>query len=415
VSPWGVIVIFSVVVVVFAIPLFAENFVPQIPLFHGTTIEYPELYKKDHMPVSELIIEKIRNEGPVTFRDFMEMALYYPGLGYYTSAGDRIGRSGDFYTSPYLSTLFGEMIAGQMEEMWQLLDRQPFTIVEQGAGTGLLCRDILRRLQANKEMYDDLNYVIIERNNTLRQRETNTLPSKVIFCDTIRDLPPINGCIFSNELIDNFSVHGVVMQEELMEVFVDYKEGRFVETLRPAAEALKAYLKELEVNLPPGFRTEINLQAMEWIKDISQILKKGFVMTIDYGHPSSDLYSQSRKTGTLVCYHRHRVNPSPYEHVGEQDITTHVNFSALNHWGRNHGLECCGYTNQTFFLQGLGLARHLRKMEEAGRSGSAEENEKFLLIRTLLMEMGNKFKVLIQRKGIHPAFLSGLQFPQRLV
>jgi SAM-dependent MidA family methyltransferase len=395
------------------------------------------------MCISETIIERIRLEGPLSFREFMEMALYYPGQGYYTSAGEKTGKTGDFYTSPYLSSLFGEMIAGQLEEMWQILGRQPFTIVEQGAGSGLLCRDILRRLQVNKEMYDALNYIIIEKNGMLRQQgsdlrqqegdlrqqgsdlrqqernlpqlESNRLPPKVSFCDDVRDLPPITGCIFSNELIDNFSVHRVVMQQELMEIFVDHKGGGFTETLRPASPELNAYLQELQVTLPPGFRTEINLQATEWIKDISSMLQKGFVMTIDYGHPSSDLYSQSRKEGTLVCYHRHRLNFCPYEQVGEQDITAHVNFSALSHWGRNNGLEHCGYTNQTYFLQGLGLTRHLRELEEAGRKNAADESEKLLLVRTLLMEMGNKFKVLIQKKGIGQAFLSGLQFPQRLV
>ena len=367
------------------------------------------------MPISEIIIERIRQEGPISFRDFMEMALYYPGQGYYTSAGEKTGKTGDFYTSPYLSSLFGEMIAGQMEEMWQLLDRQPFTIVEQGAGAGLLCRDILRRLQVNKELYDQLNYIIIERRSDSNLQRKSLLPPKVSWSDSIQDLPPITGCIFSNELIDNFSVHQVVMQEELMEVFVDHKEEGFVETLRPAFPRLREYLQELQVILPPGFRTEINLQATEWIRSVSAILQKGFVMTIDYGYPSSDLYSPGKKTGTLVCYHRHRLNFCPYEHVGEQDITTHVNFSAIDHWGRNHGLDYCGYTNQTHFLQGLGLTRHLRKLEEEGRKKCTEESEKLLFVRTLLMEMGNKFKVLIQKKGVHPAFLSGLQFPQRLV
>ena len=358
------------------------------------------------MSILEIIIERIRREGPISFRDFMEMALYYPGQGYYTSAGEKTGKTGDFYTSPYLSSLFGEMIAGQMEEMWQLLGRQPFTIVEQGAGTGLLCRDILRRLQENKELYDQLNYIIIEKNGLARQKGMPVLPRRVSFCEAIGDLPPITGCIFSNELIDNFSVHQVVMQEELMEVFVDHKEEGFVETLRPACPELREYLQELQVTLPPGFRTEINLQATEWIGSVSSILHKGFVLTIDYGYPSSDLYSPGKKTGTLVCYHHHRINFCPYEHVGDQDITTHVNFSALDHWGRNHGLEYCGYTNQTYFLQGLGLTHHLRKLEEAGRKNADDESEKLLFVRTLLMEMGNKFKVLIQKKGIRQAFLS---------
>ncbi|HXB94306.1 MAG TPA: SAM-dependent methyltransferase [Puia sp.] len=360
------------------------------------------------MCLTEVVIDRIRREGPISFHDFMEMALYHPDQGYYTSTREKLGKAGDFYTSPYLGALFGEMIAGQLEEMWQLLDRKPFTIIEQGAGTGLLCRDILHRLQLNSEMYRHLNYIIIEKS-----RPRSPLPEKLEWRDSIEGLGPVTGCIFSNELLDNFAVHQVIMQGELMEVFVDYQDG-FVEILRPAAPVLTEYFRQLRVDLPRGYRTEVNLEAIDWIRTISEKLKRGFVMTIDYGYPSSDLYSHSKSSGTLVCYHRHQINHSPYERVGEQDITTHVNFSALDHWGRNNGLDYCGYTNQTFFLQGLGLARYLRNLEENGQYKSAVEQEKFLIIRTLLMEMGNRFKVLIQKKGIRQAWLSGLQFPQRL-
>jgi SAM-dependent MidA family methyltransferase len=204
------------------------------------------------------------------------------------------------------------------------------------------------------------------------------------------------------------------MEEELKEVFVD-DHGGFVETLRPAGEILKDYFHQLQVDLPRGFRTEVNIQAVNWIKTVSASLEKGFVLTIDYGHPSTALYSHVRNTGTLACYHRHRINYCPYEYVGEQDITTHVNFSALQCWGQHAGLEYCGYTSQAFFLQGLGLVSRLRKMEEEAKKGSVAEREKMLLVNTFLMNMGTHFKVLIQRKGIRPSFLSGLQFTQRLV
>ena len=123
------------------------------------------------MPLREIISDTIRRQGPVSFHDFMEMALYYPGEGYYTSSGDRTGRSGDFYTSPYLTNLFGEMIAGQLEEMWQALDRRPFTVVECGPGTGLLCADILRRLRRNKLLYDGLQYILVEKSDLMRASE----------------------------------------------------------------------------------------------------------------------------------------------------------------------------------------------------------------------------------------------------
>ena len=365
------------------------------------------------MSLSDIVIDRIQKQGPISFHDFMEMALYYPGEGYYTSNREKLGPAGDYYTSPYLTCLFGEMLAGQLEEMWHALDCQPFTIVEYGAGTGLLCRDILHRLSANRELYDHLEYCIIEKSGSMREKERQILPDKVRWIDSIDELPPITGCILSNELLDNFSVHQVVMEDELMEVFVEYENG-FKEILRPAGENLKNYLSQLQVTLPRGYRTEINLEATEWIGQVSTALKKGFVLTIDYGYPSSVLYS--KKDGTLVCYHGHRINHSPYDFIGEQDITSHVNFSALVSWGRQNGLECSGYTTQTHFLQGLGITNHLKKIEAADLPDTdpAARQQRVWQLRTLLLDMGQKFKVLVLRKGLDRSFLSGMQFAQGL-
>ena len=356
------------------------------------------------MPLQETIIDSIRTRGPLSFHDFMEMALYHPGQGYYAAPRDAIGESGDFYTSPYLTDLFGEIIAGQLEEMWIRLDRRPFTIVECGAGAGLLCRDILRRLKTNPELFDHLQYIIIEKSEWMRRKEQTLLAAggflpKLRWESSLRHLTHIHGCILSNELVDNFAVHQVVMTEQLMEVFVAY-DGGFREVLRPASPPLKNYLHEFRIALPKGYRAEINLEATEWIRDAAAALASGFVLTFDYGHCAADLYS--RKSGTLACYHRHHVAHCPYENIGEQDITTHVNFSALDHWGRRYGLEYCGYTSQTRFLQGLGLTAQLR------RKGASTPQ-----LRRLI-EMSERFKVLIQRKGLPRVFLSGLQFSQSL-
>jgi SAM-dependent MidA family methyltransferase len=204
------------------------------------------------------------------------------------------------------------------------------------------------------------------------------------------------------------------MQDELMEVFVDYK-NRFVETLRPANEILKNYLDELQVRLPEGYCTEINIQAIDWIKDVAGKLRTGFVLTIDYGFSSSELYSNKRSSGNIVCYHKHKINYSPYENIGEQDITTHINFSALNHWGKKNGLHYTGFTTQANFLLALGLTDYLRKMEQSTGNSFTSVAEKAFMIRTFLMDMGNKLKVLIQHKGIEKPNLSGLQFSQQLV
>jgi SAM-dependent MidA family methyltransferase len=354
----------------------------------------------------EIIRDIIQREGPLSFRDFMEMALYHPNFGYYNSPRPRLGEGGDFYTSAYMTGLFGELLAHQFEEMWQALGRRPFTVVEYGAGTGLLCRDILSRLKDNGGLYEKLNYFIIEKSGAMRERERRLLPGKVEWKGSIREIGAVTGCIFSNELVDNFSAHRVVMEDELMEIYVGYDRD-FIELLRPAPEMLKDYLTRLGVKLPWGYRAEINLEATQWIQEVGEALQRGWVMTIDYGYTAATLYS--KRSGTLACYHRHRVHHCPYENIGEQDITTHVNFSALDHWGRQKGLEVGGFTNQAHFMQGLGLTGRLRNREE---NGVVEADPR--LLQTFLVDMGQQFKVLIQRKGVERVALSGLLFSDLL-
>jgi len=225
---------------------------------------------------------------------------------------------------------------------------------------------------------------------------------------SIQEIPGIIGCILSNELVDNFSVHQVVMEDKLMEVFVGYDNG-FTEILQPAPPALNEYLDELDIQLPRGYRTEINLQALDWIKEIGAALKKGYVITIDYGYNSSELYSKFRSSGTLVCYNNHNINDHFYQDIGAQDITSHVNFSALGHWGIKNGLYCCGYTNQAHFLLGLGLTDYLKKSIEKEPDNYINYKKEAFLKRKLLVDMGSKFKVLMQRKGIAQQMLSGLK------
>ncbi len=339
----------------------------------------------------------------------MEMSLYYPRLGYYNSVHDAIGKKGDYFTSPELTPAFGAMIAKQVEEMWKIMGEIPFTIVEFGAGTGMLCLDVLNYLKNNQPLYKDLRYCIIEKSTAMRDKQQQRLHEKVSWYNSIREIGDITGCILSNELIDNFSVHQVVMQDELMEIFVNYENG-FTELLRPAGTALKNYLKELGVELPRGFRTEINLEAIEWIKEIAGSLKKGYVLTIDYGYPSAELYCPRRSCGTLICYNKHRINEDPYDHIGTQDITAHVNFSALCNWGSKSGLECCGLTDQAHFLLSLGFKEYLRETIQDETDIIQMVKKESFLTHMLLVEMGSRFKVLIQQLNLPKHELSGLQY-----
>ena len=359
------------------------------------------------MLLSEIIIQRIRDEGPISFCDFMDMALYYPSIGYYNSEQSKIGKQGDYYTSPVLSSLFGQMIGKQIEEMWHALDKKPFTLIEYGAGTGALCYDMLQYLKNNPDLYDQLKYCIIEKSEKMREEEKLLLNEKMNWYHSIDEIPEINGCILSNEMLDNFPVHKVTMKDELMEVFVDYK-NEFIEILKPASEKLKSYLLEQKIFLPANYSTEINLQAIDWIREVATNLKKGFVLTIDYGFSNLDLYNSERNSGTLICYKNHEINYSPYCNIGRQDITAHVNFSALSYWGKKYGLECCGFTTQDHFLRSLGLVNYLRKLEQ--KNNNKNNSELIFQINKLLMDMGNKFKILIQQKGVEAKTLTGMQF-----
>jgi SAM-dependent MidA family methyltransferase len=359
------------------------------------------------LALSEIIKQKIIDEDLISFHDFMEMCLYYPGLGYYASSTDKIGMKGDYYTSPTLSPAFGAMLGKQLEEMWQNLGEVPFTIVEYGAGTGKLCHDILGYLKQNPKMYEELRYCIIEKSEAMKEKEKKILPEKVSWYNSIDDIPDLVGCVLSNELVDNFSVHRVVMEEALMEVFVGYEDG-FVEILKPAGKELLDYFSELKVDLPKGFQTEINLQAKEWMKEIASALKKGYVLTIDYGYSSFELYNEFRRKGTLSCYSRHLVSNQPFKNIGEQDITTPVNFSALCLWGFQNGLEYCGYTDQAHFLLALGLCDYFKSRR--GPDWDCDEYKKQLFVTHALIEdMGIRFKVLIQQKGAPGCEITGLK------
>ncbi|WP_207909171.1 class I SAM-dependent methyltransferase [Pedobacter sp. ok626] len=359
--------------------------------------------------LSEHIIRQIQDQGPISFHDYMETCLYHPEMGYYTTNPDIIGKEGHFYTSSTLSPVFGVMIAKQLEEMWMHMGNPAFTIVEYGAGTGDLCKSILNHLKNNERMYKELRYCIIEKSPIMCNQEAKQLTEKVEWYNSIKEIKDLNGCVLSNELVDNFAIHRVVMQQELMEVFVDHQNG-FTEMLQPANQDLVNYLTELNVSLPKSYSTEINLEALDWLAEIASALNKGYVLTIDYGFQNSELYNDSKSQGTLLCYYHHAINDSPYEHIGEQDMTCHINFSALAHWGAKDGLASCGLTNQGYFLMSFGFREHLIKSlaQEKDILGAAAQVA--AISHTLLLEMGSKYKVLIQQKGLRSAQLSGLAY-----
>ncbi|MBI4849966.1 MAG: SAM-dependent methyltransferase [Nitrospirae bacterium] len=386
-------------------------------------------------PLEEKIIERIRKAGPVTFEAFMDMALYYPELGYYSSNKTAIGRAGDFYTSPHLHPIFGAMIAKQFMEMWTVMERPPvFHVVEIGAGAGYLCKDILDYLQRSSsddknDFLKALRYVIVEpyAHFEEKQRELLAPPlgkggQRVGNISWVRSLEEykgqITGCIFSNELLDAFPVHLVEMEDEkvglesptlekgdaggfskqLKEIYIDFNGGEFVEIKDKVSSAkLTDYLKAFSANIPSGYRTEINLRTRDWLEEINAALSRGFILTIDYGYSAQEYYSEERTKGTLLCYHKHQVNENPYQNIGAQDITAHVNFSSLKKWGEEIGLKTTGYCQQGIFLIASGIDEVITELY-ADRPDYEFEMAK---IKGLIFPqgMGETHNVMVQYKG----------------
>lgn len=351
--------------------------------------------------LEQKIIERIKKQGPITFETFMDMTLYCPELGYYTSPETSIGRKGDFYTSPHLHPVFGAIIGRQIEEMWDIMGRpSDFHAVEIGAGTGYLCKDILDYLK-NLEIFSAMKYVIVELNPTMTDKQRyllGDLGEKVKWTSSVSELKNIKGCIFLNELLDAFPVHMVEMSNELKEIYVAFDGSNFIEQLHVVmSNKLMSYFKEFSIKIPEGYRTEINLKIKDWLKEVSEALTEGFILTIDYGYTAEEYYDSERSKGTLLCYHKHRTTENPYENIGQQDITAHVNFSSLKKWGQDIGLKTIGYCPQGTFLIASGIDEVITELYSDSPDYSFEVSK----IKGLLLPqgMGESHKVMVQYKG----------------
>lgn len=316
--------------------------------------------------------DRIRQHGRITFAKYMSMALYDPDFGYYTSGRKTVGTDGDFITSASLGPAFGAMVAEWIASRYADMGYpNDFEVVEIGAGKGLLCASIMVHLRDSyAALYDSITYRIIETpilRETLApfgQSLTDEFPGKILMSDSIDDLADgsITGCVISNELPDAFQVHLVSTAEgALVEIYVTLNGDEFVEMVgEPSSPAIVDYFRDLSISLPDGYRTEVNLEATDWIRKTAGKLNRGFVLTIDYGYTAEEYYSLERKTGTLVCYYRHTYNENPYIRIGLQDITTHVDFTSLINAGRSAGLTVSAFTSQREFLMSQEIHVYLR-------------------------------------------------------
>jgi SAM-dependent MidA family methyltransferase len=352
-------------------------------------------------PIEKKITERIIKEGPITFEAFMEMALYYPELGYYSSTRSPVGREGDFYTSSHLHPVFGAMLARQFIEMRDIMGSpSDFCVVEIGAGAGYLCKDILDYLE-REDLPGDFKYIIVEQNPLMKLKQESLLRDfrgKVSWVKSLTELDSIRGCIVSNELLDAFPVHIVEMRGELNEVRVARDNNDFIFKYQPVrSNDVIDYFKRFVGKLSDGYRTEINLKVKNWIGEISSILSSGFVLTVDYGYTSSEYYTEERSGGTLLCFHRHQVIKDPLLNIGEQDITAHVNFSSLSTWGEESGFKTLGYCPQGSYLVASGIDEMIQELYQNSSDYSFEVSR----IKNLILPegMGESHKVLIQYKG----------------
>ena len=377
------------------------------------------------------IERRIRRRGRITFAEFMEVALFWPQGGYYLGRSP-IGASGDYYTSPSVHPAFGALLAVQLLQMWHLLGRpQPFTVVEMGAGNGLLACDILNySSHLLPEFRRSLRYVCLDlravagletalppiQNTSENAPKVSRIAAAVPTAGVSADSPTgsqgqvygiplsgVRGCILSNELLDAFPVHQLkVRRGMLQEVYVALQDRQLVETLgEPSCPELSGRLERVGVELVEGQVAEINLGIDRWAGEIASALESGFVLTVDYGKTATRLYSaEERPDGTLTTYYRHTQTDDPFRHVGSQDITAQVDFTAVVQAGRAHGMGLLGYTRQCEFLRSLGLGDWQRRV--AGLSLSQQQiqaNRAGILDLARIGGLGD-FKVLVQGKNV---------------
>jgi SAM-dependent MidA family methyltransferase len=365
------------------------------------------------MRVLESILSRIREHGPITVAEYMELALYDPSHGYYSRVAQRSGRDGDFFTSVDVGSLFGELLAVQFEEMWRVhLGRTPhFDIVEAGAGNGRLSCDVLDAARReHPEFYGAIRLWIVERSTPARRtalRET-LIDHRDRVAGAGPDLPSsVSGVIFANELLDAMPAHAVRMTSGgLREIYVSEHEGRLVEAEGPLSDATIArQIAESGAILAEGARADVSVAASRWVESAARALTSGFLLLVDYGHPAAQLYSATHASGTLMTYRAHTAGSRTWlESPGQQDLTTHVDLTATTRAAEAAGLRTMGIVDQTYFLTSLGLADRLQTGDD--RPALARR----LAAKTLVMPggLGSTMKVMVFARNTVTPGLSGL-------
>jgi len=341
--------------------------------------------------------EIVSSGGWISFARYMELALYAPGLGYYSAGARKLGKAGDFVTAPEISPLFGQTLARQVLQVMQSGFEE---ILEVGAGSGALAATLLEEL--DRAGSPPRSYLILELSADLRERSRDTLAARVPHLlervAWLNRLPPaFSGVVLGNEVLDAMPVHVVrVNRGRIEEGGVGVRSERLDWSWRVASGELLEAARAL--TLPEGFRTEIGLAARGFLRSLGGVLEKGVALFIDYGFPQKEYYHPQRREGTLMCHYRQHAHADPFFLPGLQDITSHVDFSAVAEAARSVGLELAGYTSQAQFLVNCGITEVMSRTP-------AEERGTFLPLANQanrLMspaEMGELFKAIAFERG----------------
>ena len=351
----------------------------------------------------------------IPFVEFMQMALYTPGEGYYSSGLQKLGKHGDFVTAPELTPLFGHSLANQCRQIMHEL-QEPI-IFEFGAGTGALCVDILHHL----EQVDSLPaaYWILELSADLRNRQKEAinqkiphLAHKVQWLDSWPETA-FSGIVIANEVLDAMPVHRFMHSNEgILESYITLNERQeLVEQFKPCNnERLLTYLKE-HTDLQAPYLSEANLFLNDWFAQVYGMLKQGVVLIVDYGFPRHEYYHPDRNQGTLMCHYQHQSHTDPLIHLGEQDITAHVDFTHVAEASFDAGFHIAGFTNQASFLLANGL---LELMNTPDDERKLQQNKQAVKQLTHPHEMGELFKVIALTKDLE-IDLNGFQLLDKRV
>ncbi|HSA93716.1 MAG TPA: SAM-dependent methyltransferase [Terriglobales bacterium] len=367
------------------------------------------------MSLRERILEEIATRGPIPFSRYMEMCLYDPKEGYYSRPQEKFGRAGDFYTSSDVHAVFGRLLARQFEGMWRRLGApKRLDLIELGPGRGLFARDVLDWSRKKfPEFFAALHYRLVEASPILRQGLQERLGESIaqgrvsIAAQPEEIAPAQHAIVFANEFFDALPVELVDARGE---VRVDARDGRLVEVFAPPSVEALEYLDHYAVHPEAGERVEAGLEAQRWGSRMARLAERAFFVLIDYGYTREELLA-GRHRGTVMAYRRHTASANPYEAPGEQDVTAHVNFTALSGAAREAGLDVLGLVTQSQFLMGIGEENEFADAFEDCRL--PQERAKVALQLKHLVSpagMGESFHVLVLGKGVTKDGIRGLAF-----